>query len=73
MKKFTDNTYILSLLLEALCSFYSLEELMETFLMERTLTKRFGVSPEDAKALVEGARMLKELRSKQGFDNFVIH
>lgn len=57
------NTYGLNLLLEALAATYSLEDLEASTNIESLLIARLQLMPGQAKALIEGATLLKEVRT----------
>jgi hypothetical protein len=57
------NTYGLNLLLEALAATYTLEDLEAGTSIESLLMARLHLRPSQAKALVEGATLLKEVRT----------
>jgi hypothetical protein len=65
------NNYELRLLLEALTSTYSLEDLEAGGKVESLLSSGLRFSLSQAKALVEGAALLKEVRAFQT-DSFEI-
>ena len=60
------NSYQLHLLLEGLTRIYSVSELGDGLSIIVLLMRNFGVSQEDAEAVVEGALHLKKVRLDRG-------